>query len=110
MSNKTITQIVRLGRRPLGESIRQNMRIILLTARGEVPFRPRFGLGAERLLGGGMQQLDVAYEVADQLARYEKRIRVRQVVTTELEPGRRCVTIRYEILDTAESQTLTLGN
>lgn len=110
MNSKTITQTVRLGRKALEESIRDNIRTILLTSRGEVPYRPRFGLGAERLLGGGMQSLDIAYEVADQLSRYEKRIKVRQVVTTEPEPGRREVAIHYEILATNELQTLTISN
>lgn len=109
MNNETTTRIVTLGRKPPKDSIRDNIRTILLTSRGEVPFRPRFGLGAERLLGGGMQSLDIAYEVADQLSRYEKRIKVRQVVTTDPEPGRRLVTIHYEILSTTELQTLTIS-
>lgn len=109
MNSKTTTQTVRLGRKDLEESIRDNIRTILLTSRGEVPFRPRFGLGAERLLGGGMQSLDLAYEVIDQLSRYEKRIKVRQVVTTEPEPGCRQVCIHYQIISTNELQTLTIS-
>lgn len=110
MNSKTITTTVPLGRKALEESIRANIRTILLTSRGEVPYRPRFGLGAERLLGGGMQSLDIAYEVADQLSEYEKRIKVRQVVTSEPEPGRREVVIHYEIRSTTEIQTLTISN
>lgn len=109
MSNKTTTRIVTLGRKPPEDSIRDNIRTILLTSRGEVPFRPRFGLGAERLLGGGMQSLDIAYEVADQLSRYEKRIKLRQVVTTETESGSKQVAIHYEILTTTELQTLIIN-
>lgn len=109
MNNKTTMQIVPLGRKPLEDSIRDNIRTILLTSRGEVPFRPRFGLGAERLLGSGMQSLDIAYEVADQLSRYEKRIKLRQVVTTETESGNKQVAIHYEILTTTELQTLIIN-
>lgn len=79
-----------------------------MTSRGEVPFRPRFGLGAEQLLGGGMAAIDIAYEVADQLTRYEKRIKVHQVVSTEPEAGRRKIAIYYTILQTNEQQTLII--
>lgn len=107
MSNETITQTVRLGNRHLHDSIRANIRTILLTGRGEIPFRPRFGLGAERLLGGGMANIDLTFEVADQLNRYEKRIKLKQVVQEDVAPGRRKVTIRYEILETGEEESLT---
>lgn len=107
MNKETTTQTVRLGRRELHESIRANIRTILLTGRGEIPFRPRFGLGAERLLGGGMANIDLAFEVADQLNRYERRIRLKQVVQADVAPGHRKVTIRYEILQTGEEESLT---
>lgn len=106
MSNETITQTVRLGNRQLHDSIRANIRTILLTGRGEIPFRPRFGLGAERLLGGGMANIDLTFEVADQLNRYEKRIKLKQVVQEDVAPGHRKVTIRYEILETGEEENL----
>lgn len=109
MSNKTTMQIVRLGRKPLEDSIRDNIRTILLTSRGEVPFRPRFGLGAERLLSGSVSSLDIAYEVADQLTRYEKRIKVRQVVGKEVEPGKREIAIHYTIVENNENQTLIIN-
>lgn len=108
MNNSTTMQTVRLGVRELHESIRANIRTILLTGRGEIPFRPRFGLGAERLLGGGMTGIDLAYEVADQLNRYEKRIKLKQVIQTDVAPGHRKVTIRYEILSTGETESLTI--
>ena len=88
------------------ESIRWNIRTILLTTRGAVPFRPGFGLGAERLLGGSMRSIDLAYEVTDQLARYEKRIRVKQVVSQEIAPGQMEVEIGYEIIATGEADSL----
>ena len=108
MSNETTTQTVRLGIRELHDSIRANIRTILLTGRGEIPFRPRFGLGAERLLGGGMANIDLAYEVADQLNRYEKRIKLKQVLQADTAPGRKKVTIHYEILETGEDESLTI--
>lgn len=108
MSNTTNTQTVRLGISEQRESIRANIRTILLTGRGEIPFRPRFGLGAERLLGGGITNIDLAYEVADQLNRYEKRIKLKQVIQTDVAPGHRKVTIKYEILATGENESLTI--
>ncbi|MDR0510924.1 MAG: GPW/gp25 family protein [Rikenellaceae bacterium] len=108
MSNSTPTQIVRLGVKELTDSIRANIRTILLTVRGEVPFRPGFGLGAERLLGGGMAGIDLVYEVAYQLNRYEKRIRLKQVLQKETTPGHRQVTIRYEIVTTGEQEQITI--
>lgn len=107
MDKTTNTRIVPLGIKELHESIRANIRTILLTGRGEIPFRPRFGLGAERLLGGGMANVDLAYEVADQLNRYEKRIKLKQVTQKDIAPGHRKVTIRYEILETGEEESLT---
>lgn len=103
------------GRFPLriketAESIRQNIRNILLTSRGSVPFRPGFGLGAELLLGGSMKSIDLAYEVTDQLSRYEKRIRVKQVLSREISAGRLEVDIRYEIGNTGESDSLIIRN
>lgn len=108
MNNETTMQTVPLGIRELHESIRANISTILLTGRGEIPFRPRFGLGAERLLGGGMATVDLAYEVAEQLTRYEKRIQLKQVTQQEIEPGHCRVTIRYAVLATGEEDSLTL--
>lgn len=108
MNSKTNTQTVPLGIRELHKSIRANIRTILLTGRGEIPFRPRFGLGAERLLGGGMTAVDLTYEVADQLTRYEKRIKLKQVSQYETTPGHLQVTIRYAILATGEEESLTI--
>lgn len=110
MTNKMTTPA---GRFPMGikdtrESIHQNIRTILLTTRGAVPFRPGFGLGAEQLLGGSMKSIDLAYEVTDQLARYEKRIRVKQVLSREIAPGQVEVEIRYEMLQTEETESLII--
>ena len=109
MSNTTPTQIVRLAIKQLHESIRANIRNILLTSRGSVQFRPEFGLGAERLLGGGMASIDLSYEIADQLQRYEKRIKLKQVIQQDMGQGKRKITICYEILQTSEDQTLTFN-
>lgn len=107
--------IMQIGRFPLRikdteKSIRQNIRTILLTTRGAVPFRPGFGLGAEQLLGGSMKSIDLAYEVTDQLTRYEKRIKVKQVVSKETAPGQIEVEIHYEITATGETDSLIIRN
>lgn len=80
------------------ESIRQCIRIILTTSKGEVPFRPRFGLSPEDLLDGRKKDVDIAYEIIDQLERYEKRIKVKKV---EIKPGgmgQKLAGIHYTIL------------
>lgn len=99
---------VPLGIKDTEAGIRRDIRIILLTTRGSVPFRPGFGLGAESLLGGSMKSIDLAYEVTDQLSRYEKRIKVKQVLSRELTPGHREVEIRYQIVATGESDSLII--
>jgi phage baseplate assembly protein W len=81
-----------------------------LTTRGAVPFRPGFGLGAEQLLGGNMKSIDLAYEVTDQLSQYEKRIRVKQVLSREIAPGHVEVEIRYEIVATGETESVVIRN
>lgn len=109
MNNETITQNTRLGIKELSESITANIRAILLTSRGEVPFRPGFGLGAERLLGGGMKDIDLVYEVVSQLSTYEKRIRVKTVSQIQ-QGGHRTVKIVYRILSTSESKEIFINN
>lgn len=112
MNNRTTTRTARFPLRikDTEESIRQNIRNILLTNRGGVPFRPGFGLGAELLLGGSMKSIDLAYEVTDQLSRYEKRIRVKQVVSKEVAPGQMEIEIRYEITASGETNSLIIRN
>lgn len=110
MNNPTTTPTDRFPLRikDTQESIRQNIRNILLTSRGAVPFRPGFGLGAEQLLGGSMKSIDLAYEVTDQLSRYEKRIKVKQVISRETSPGRLEIEIRYELAETGENDSLII--
>lgn len=112
MDNRTTMQMppFTLGVRETEAGIRQNIRTILLTNRGSVPFRPGFGLGAESLLGGSMKSIDLAYEVTDQLARYEKRIKVKQVLSREISPGRMEVEIRYEITASGDTDNLIIKN
>ena len=99
-----------MGIKDTRESIRQNIRTILLTTRGAVPFRPGFGLGAEQLLGGSMKSIDLAYEVTDQLARYEKRIKVKQVLSREVASGQMEVEIRYEVIAGGDTDSLIIKN
>ena len=104
------TAMMILGVKGLETSIRDNIRALLLTTKGSVPFRPAFGIGAERLLGGNMKAVDIAYEVAQQLTRYEKRIRLNRTTST---PGERAgslkITIDYQILTTKQYKQLTIN-
>lgn len=100
MNNKISTIRLLLGQKPLEDSISDNIRTILFTSPAECPFRPRFGLGIERLLDTNIDNLDLAFEVASKISDYEKRIKVKQVVSVELTPGHRQVKIIYEILKT----------
>lgn len=88
------------------QRIKRNIKTILLTSKGEVPFRPAFGLGAETLLGGGMKDIDLIFEVADQLTTYEPRIRLNKVTPLRLLSGRIQITIEYSIKN--QNQTLTI--
>lgn len=98
-----------LGAKPLERSVRDNIRTLLLTTKGAVPFRSGFGIGAERLLGGNMKAVDIAYEVAQQVTRYEKRVRLNRTTST---PGERAgslrITIDYQILTTKQYKQLTI--
>ncbi|MEG0518316.1 MAG: GPW/gp25 family protein [Bacteroidales bacterium] len=92
-------QTIILGNKNLESSISDNIRTLILTTKGSVPFRPNFGLGAERLLGGNMQAVDIAYEVAEQITRYEKRIRlIRTTSAAGDRAGSLLITIKYQIL------------
>lgn len=103
------TAMMILGKKNLEASIRDNIRTLLLTTKGSVPFRPGFGLGAERLLGGNMKAVDIAYEVAQQITRYEKRIRLNRTTSTPGErPGSLKITIDYQILTTKQYKQLTI--
>ena len=88
------------------QRIKRNIRTILLTSRGEVPFRPAFGLGAETFLGGGMKDIDLIFEVADQLTTYEPRIKLDKVTPLRLPEGRIQITIEYSVKN--QKQTLTI--
>jgi len=100
--------MVQMGISDTVDSVRQAIRVILTTSKGEVPFRPRFGLGAENLLDGAKKNVDIAYEVVDQLTRYEKRIRVKQVKVTDIGVGQKTVEIHYTILIENKADILTI--
>ena len=89
---------ITLGLTDLVASIRQCMRIILTTSKGEVPFRPRFGLSPEDLLDGRKKDVDIAYAIVEQLERYEKRIKVKKVDIKTVDAGQKTATISYTIL------------
>lgn len=89
---------ITLGLTDLVASIRQCMRIILTTSKGEVPFRPRFGLSPENLLDGRKKDVDIAYAIVEQLERYEKRIKVKKVDIKAIDASQKTATISYTIL------------
>ena len=89
-------------------SIRQCIRIILETSKGEVPWRPNFGLSAELLLDGQANDVDISYAVVDQLSRYEKRIRVTKVTVEPTAISQKLVTIYYYIIALKQNDILTL--
>lgn len=97
-----------LGVRNETESIKAAIRTILLTSPGEVPFRPGFGFGAERLLGGTSSKLDIAYDVVLQLTTYEPRIKVKSVSVTPANTGRIKLEIKYQIITNRETQTIKI--
>ncbi len=89
-------------------SIRQCIRVILTTSKGEVPFRPRFGLSPENLLDGRMKDVDIIYEVVEQLESYEKRIKVKKVGVSTIDMGQKAVTIHYTIIAENKTDLLTI--
>lgn len=90
------------------ENIRACIRIILTTSKGEVPFRPRFGLSPENLLDGKMKDVDIAYEIIDQLSRYEKRIKVKKVEISPVDTSQKLASIHYTILVLNQTEILTI--
>jgi phage baseplate assembly protein W len=99
---------ITLGLTNIVASIRQCIRIILETSKGEIPFRPNFGLSAELLLDGQANDVDISYAVIDQLSRYEKRIRVSKVTVQPVATSQKLVTIHYTIIAYKQNDILTL--
>ncbi len=99
---------VSLGITDTVESIRQCIRVILTTSKGEVPFRPRFGLSPENLLDGRKKDVDIVYDVVEQLEAYEKRIEVKKVKVSPTDIGQKTVTIHYTIIAQNKSDLLTI--
>jgi phage baseplate assembly protein W len=89
-------------------SIRQCIRIILSTSKGEVPWRPNFGLSPETLLDGQAKDIDISFAVIDQLSKYEKRIKVKKVSVETVDAGHKRVTIYYSIIEEKINDILTL--
>jgi phage baseplate assembly protein W len=61
------------------EAIAQNIRTLILTEKGEIPFRPKMGIGSTRLLGKNLDKMAMSLEIIDQLNTYEPRIEVKRV-------------------------------
>ena len=86
------------------QKIRQSIRLILGTAKGERIMRPEFGCGVHDLLfepdSASLRGL-VAHEVQTALVEWEPRIRVDSVsvVTAPNEPSKILASIQYTIRD-----------
>ncbi len=89
-------------------SIRQCIRIILETSKGEVPWRPNFGLSAHLLLDGLASDVDISYAVIEQLTTYEPRIKVSRVTVADTATAQKLVTIYYTIIKYKTNDILTL--
>lgn len=84
------------------EDVRQAVRIILETARGERVMRPDFGAGLDEFLFEPLNNTTMAlvrHRVEEALITWEPRIRVRAVEVTAPEParGRLDIAIDYEL-------------
>lgn len=79
------------------DSIAQCIRTILLTNKGEVPFKPGLGVGSNLLLDSNLDRMAISLEIANQLNTYEPRIQVRQVLFTQGENvGHLKIAIKYK--------------
>jgi uncharacterized protein len=84
-----------------GEDVRQAIRTILGTARGERPMRPDFGAGLDELVFAGVSQTTFAlvrHRVEQALIEWEPRIDVRAVRVTASAPVRNRLDIEIDYL------------
>ncbi len=95
------------------ENIRENIRVILLTRRGERLLLPDFGGGLDRYLfepnTAATRQLLQA-DITRALARWEGRIRVEDVTVEqdERDPGAAIATIYYRLVATQQRERVSL--
>ena len=104
----TVMSTTTLGLIDTVASIRQCIRIIIETSKGQVPWRPNFGLSPETLLDGQAKDVDISYAVIEQLAAYEKRIQVKKVLLEPIAAGHKRVSIYYTIITEDINDILTL--
>lgn len=100
--------MITLGLSDTVASIRQCIRIILETSKGQVPWRPNFGLSPETLLDGQAKDVDISYAVIEQLATYEKRVKLKKVKVEPIAAGHKRVSIYYSIITEEINDILTL--
>jgi phage baseplate assembly protein W len=82
------------------ESISQCIRTILLTNKGEVPFKPNMGVGSIALLDSNLDRMKISLEIANQINTYEPRVSVKQVLFLQSENiGGLRIAIKYKIKD-----------
>jgi|TARA_R110001599_G_scaffold217707_2_gene415884 phage baseplate assembly protein W len=101
------------------ESIKQNVKTLLLTSPGEWPNRPDFGVGIKRFLfeNSTSPELDALHKrIADQFSKYLPFVKVKSEFVKEDAQGTSLVdrneiklVIRYLIEPLSESDTMIFG-
>ena len=93
------------------DSIGQCIRTIILTNKGEVPFKPEMGIGSVRLLDSNLDRMKISLEIANQINTYEPRVNVQQILFLPAENvGALRLAIKYKIKETGESSAYILNN
>jgi phage baseplate assembly protein W len=102
-----------LGSHHLEGNIRQSIRVILYTEKGERPFQPEFGSRLSQFVfrsaeASLLQKL--SQEVQDCLERFEPRIEVDHIHCEGSDPDGHQIMIhlKYRILETGSHQSLSL--
>lgn len=87
--------------------ISQSIINLLSTVKGEVPFRPNFGISLEKLLDGN-SDLKIAAEIIQQIEIYVPAIKVKNCIVSANSTGNLTVKLIYKILKTKQSDTIAV--
>lgn len=94
----------------LGEAdVQQQLRILLNTQMGSVPFRENLGLDAPELLDSATE-LDIKTAIADQVTTYIKEITLKKIEIVTIDKGVKNVVIIYTYNNQLQRTELTLNN
>jgi phage baseplate assembly protein W len=93
------------------DSIAQCIRTLLLTGKGEIPFKPEMGIGSHALLDGNLDRLKISLEITNQINTYEPRITVKQVMILPSDNvGELRIAIKYKIKESGEEAAYFFNN